>query len=160
MFVLILCYKGPCISRSWLKQNSPDVMLHGLGRVRSMFYKGFTLIVMPKMVLTLCIISTKDLKNSCKGSCTPPYSIRHCACGIQWMKSSLLWMRSSLVVRASDCQWRSHNSPGFYPSILRHSGIWGVADEELLNTVHRKKSKTIPLLVFSLAKKVPSSPSR
>jgi hypothetical protein len=48
-------------------------------------------------------------------------------------------MRSSLVVRASDCQCRSRNSPGFDPGILRHSGIWGAADEAVLNTVHRSK---------------------
>jgi hypothetical protein len=59
------------------------------------------------------------------------------------------WMRSSLVVRASDCQCRSRNSPGFYPSILRHRGIWGAADEAVLKTVHRKKSlKKSPLLIF------------
>jgi hypothetical protein len=53
-------------------------------------------------------------------------------------------MRSSWEFRASDCQCRSCNSPGFYPSILRHSGIWGAEDEAVLNTVHRKKIKTIP----------------
>ncbi len=54
-----------------------------------------------------------------------------------WMRSSRvcgwhlaeLWMRSSRVVRASDSQCRSRNCPGFEPSILRHSGIWGTADE-------------------------------
>ncbi len=55
-------------------------------------------------------------------------------------------MRSSLVVRASDCQFRSRNSPGFDPSILRHSGIWGAADEAVFNTVHREKIQKIPLL--------------
>jgi hypothetical protein len=30
-------------------------------------------------------------------------------------------MRSNLVVRATDCQCQSRNSPGFDPSILRHS---------------------------------------
>jgi hypothetical protein len=44
-------------------------------------------------------------------------------------------MRSSLVVRASDCQCTSCNGPGFYPSIRRHSGIWGAADEAVLNIV-------------------------
>ncbi len=29
--------------------------------------------------------------------------------------------------------------PGFDPSILRHSEIWGAVDEAVLNTVHRKK---------------------
>ncbi len=53
------------------------------------------------------------------------------------------WMRSSLVVRASDCQCRSRNSPGFDPSILRHSVIWGAADEAVLNTVHTKKIQNI-----------------
>jgi hypothetical protein len=48
-------------------------------------------------------------------------------------------MRSSQVVRASDCQCQSRNSPGFDPSILRHSEICGAADEAVLNTVHREK---------------------
>ncbi len=30
-------------------------------------------------------------------------------------------------------------SPGFDLSILRHRGIWGAADEAVLNTVHRRK---------------------
>ncbi len=49
-----------------------------------------------------------------------------------------MWMRSSQVVRASDCQCRSRNSPGFDPSILRHSGIWGAADEAVLKSVQRR----------------------
>jgi hypothetical protein len=52
-------------------------------------------------------------------------------------------MRSSLVVRASGCQCTSCNGLGFDASIRRHSGIWGVADEAVLNTV-RKKIKKIP----------------
>ena len=47
-----------------------------------------------------------------------------------------LWMRSNRVVRASDSQCRSRNCPVFDPSILRHSGIGGVADETVLNIVH------------------------
>jgi hypothetical protein len=50
-----------------------------------------------------------------------------------------MWMRSSKVVRASDCQCQSHNCSGFDPSILRHSGIWGAADEAVVNNVYRKK---------------------
>jgi hypothetical protein len=50
-------------------------------------------------------------------------------------RSSRMWMRSSLVVRASDCQCGSRNSPGFHPSILRHSGT---ADEIVLNSVQKK----------------------
>jgi hypothetical protein len=50
-------------------------------------------------------------------------------------------MRSSLLVRASDCQCRSRNSPWFDPSILRHSGICGAADEAVFNIVHRKKNQ-------------------
>jgi len=46
---------------------------------------------------------------------------------ILWMRSSRSWMRSSRVVRASDCQCRSHNSPGFDPSSLWQSRIWGAA---------------------------------
>jgi hypothetical protein len=47
-------------------------------------------------------------------------------------------MRSSLVVRASDCQCTSCNGLGFDPSIRRHSGIWGAADEAVLNIVWKK----------------------
>jgi hypothetical protein len=43
----------------------------------------------------------------------------------------------------------------FDPSILRHSGMWGAADEAVLNPVHRKKFQkqtllTIYIAVFSL----------
>ncbi len=41
----------------------------------------------------------------------------------------------SVVVRASDCQCTSCNSPEFDPGIRRHSGIWGEADEPVLNIV-------------------------
>ncbi len=44
--------------------------------------------------------------------------------------------RYSCVVRTFDCQCKSRNSPGFYPSILRHSRIWGAADKAVLNKVH------------------------
>ncbi len=54
------------------------------------------------------------------------------------MRSSLVRMRSSLVVRASDCQCTSCNGPGFDPSIRQHSGIWGAADEAVLNIVRRR----------------------
>ncbi len=49
--------------------------------------------------------------------------------------------------RASDCQCHSRNSPGFDHSILRHSGIFGAADEAVLNKVCIKKSKIIHLLI-------------
>ncbi len=56
-----------------------------------------------------------------------------------------LWMRCSRVrvVRASDSQCRSRNCA---PSILRHSGTWGAADEAVLNKVHTKKGLTDWLL--------------
>ncbi len=50
-----------------------------------------------------------------------------------------MWMRFSQVVRASGCQCQSRNSPGFDPSILRHRGIWGAADDAVMNNVHKKK---------------------
>ncbi len=52
-------------------------------------------------------------------------------------------MRSSLVVRASDCQCTSCNGPGFDPSIRRHSGIWGAADEAVLNIVWTENKKSL-----------------
>jgi hypothetical protein len=50
-----------------------------------------------------------------------------------------LLIKSSRVVRASDSQCRrSRNCPGFDPSILRHIGIGGVADEAVSNKVLKK----------------------
>jgi hypothetical protein len=40
----------------------------------------------------------------------------------------------------------SRNCPGFDPSILRHSGIWGAADETVLNIVHKKKKVFFEIL--------------
>ncbi len=52
--------------------------------------------------------------------------------------------RSSLMVRASDCQCTSCNGPGFDPSFRRHSGIWGVAEEAVLDIVWKKDIKKSP----------------
>ncbi len=50
--------------------------------------------------------------------------------------------RSCRAVKANDSQCRSRNCPGFDPSILRHSGIWGAANEAELNIVYKKKKKS------------------
>jgi hypothetical protein len=42
------------------------------------------------------------------------------------------------MVRASDWQYTSCNGPGFDPSICRHIGITGAADEAVLNKVRKK----------------------
>ncbi len=67
---------------------------------------------------------------------------------VEWRRSSRVWMRSSQVVRASDCQCRSRNSPGIGQSILRLSGIWDAADEAVLNKVIRGKNPKTPLLIM------------
>jgi hypothetical protein len=60
-------------------------------------------------------------------------------------------LRSYRVVRAFNCQCQSRISPAFDPSILRHSGICGVADEAVFNNVGKmKKSPKIPLIHISL----------
>ncbi len=56
----------------------------------------------------------------------------------------LPWMRCSRVARASDSQCRSCNCPGFDPSILWNSGIWGAADIAVLNIVRKKVLKKSP----------------
>ncbi len=57
-----------------------------------------------------------------------------------------LRMRSSQVVTASGCQFQSCNSPGFDPSILRHSGIWGAAMKQCWITYIKRKKQKIPPL--------------
>ncbi len=54
------------------------------------------------------------------------------------------------MVRASDCQCTSCNGPGFIPSIRRHSGIQGAADETVVNIVRTKKRFTVHF-VFSFS---------
>jgi hypothetical protein len=66
---------------------------------------------------------------------------------VKTVKEQTLLMRSSLVIRVSDCQCSSCNGPGFDPSIRRHSGIWGAADEAVLNIVE-KKEKNPPKKIF------------
>ncbi len=72
-----------------------------------------------------------------------------------WMRSSQVWMRSSQLVKASGYQCQSRNSPGFDPSILRRSRIWGAADEAVLNNVYRNKKiyKKSPSLKFPCTKR-------
>ncbi len=71
------------------------------------------------------------------------------------MRSSRAWMKSSPVVRASDCQCRS---------ILRHSEVWGAADEGVLNKVlikTKQKTRTVSKNQFicrrsgSLCRRIP-----
>ncbi len=97
------------------------------------------------------------LSNLLSGS-QPVYRVLHIRMrpSLVRMRSSLVRMRSSLVVRASDCQCTSCNGPGFDPSIRRHSGIWGAADEAVLNIVRKKREK-IPQKIFFL-KEYCSSP--
>ncbi len=55
---------------------------------------------------------------------------------------------ATLMFRASDCQWRSRNSPGFDPIILRTQwNIWGAADEAVLKIqyIEEKNTQKIPL---------------
>ncbi len=60
---------------------------------------------------------------------------------------SLGWdLTNGQSVRLSDCQCLSHNSPGFDPIIFYHSGIWGKADEVMLNKLHEKNFQKVPLL--------------
>jgi hypothetical protein len=59
-----------------------------------------------------------------------------------WIRSNRVWIRSSRVIRAPGCQCQSCHSPGFGPSILRHTGISGAADEAVLNNVHKKEKKS------------------
>jgi hypothetical protein len=61
------------------------------------------------------------------------------------------WGLAECMVTESACQCQSRNSPGFDPSILRRSGIWGTADEALLNKVHTNRPIWLLLQVEWLA---------
>ncbi len=61
---------------------------------------------------------------------------------------------SGCQFRVSGCQCQSLNNLGFDPSILLHSGIWGLANEAVLNNINKKleNPKNPP---FSAVKCVP-----
>ncbi len=42
---------------------------------------------------------------------------------------------------ASACQCQSRTSPGFDPSVLRHSDIWGAAEETVLNKYDKLRNR-------------------
>ncbi len=84
-----------------------------------------------------CLISY--ILNILKGICWIfPRRIGWCIVPRGWDPAE--WVeRSSLMVRAPDSQCRCHNCPGFDPSILRSSGIWGAA-----NPYKSLKKQTVP----------------
>jgi hypothetical protein len=59
-------------------------------------------------------------------------------------KPGPLKMLNTLWVTVSDLQCQSFISPGLNPGILRHSGIWGAANEAVLNKVLYKSFQNFP----------------
>ncbi len=86
-------------------------------------------------LLLSCPGSLTQLEILIKGRFSPgaPLKLGHCILLKGALRQGCARMRSSRVVRACGRQSRSRNSPGFDPSILRHSGISGAADEAMLN---------------------------
>ncbi len=69
-----------------------------------------------------------SVNTACTGTCT--------------LQTKCTYLDLAEWLWASDCQCRSRNSPGLDPSILRHSGIWGVADEAVMKKAHKKSKKS------------------
>ncbi len=110
----------------------------------------------PLRTLSASIKASLNKYNSWYSLCryfllTLNFEHRCCECELCTTKKINGWylaelcMRSSRATRASDWQSQSSNSSVFDPSILRHSGIRGMVDEEVFNN-ERKKRKKIPLL--------------
>jgi hypothetical protein len=65
-----------------------------------------------------------EVKEECEAKYGEVVSVIYISSSLSLLAIDFLFLEgSSLLVRASDCQYRSRNSPGFDPSILRHSGI-------------------------------------
>ncbi len=99
-------------------------------------YKGFQ-----KNNVAAAFSATSQGKVACKG-----WSFVWMRFSRVWMRSSRGWTRSNRVVRASGCQCPRRKSPGFDPRILRQSGVWGAADEAVLN--EKKNPKNSPFRSF------------
>jgi hypothetical protein len=68
--------------------------------------------------------------------CAPYHEIKvrlYTYVNIERKRSSRAWLERLTA------NFQSRDSPGFDPSILRHSGIRGEADEAVLNKVETKK---------------------
>ncbi len=59
-----------------------------------------------------------------------------------------VWMRSTRLVRASGCQCQIATVLSLDPSILRHSVIWGAADEAVLKRKNPKKKLCVLCRIF------------
>ncbi len=57
------------------------------------------------------------------------------------------WIERLTANKYKRSQCRSRSCPGFDPSVLRHSGIWGAADEVVLNIVHKKIQQNHPFYI-------------
>ncbi len=88
-----------------------------------------------KPYMTISLFLLHDEKNMIKNNITLLFLYKS-----KWLTCddtcTEFWGKSSRVVRASDCQCKRRNTPGFNPSILRHNIIWGAADKAVLNKVH------------------------
>ncbi len=72
----------------------------------------------------------------------PYFTANHRPGGGQTFRArSHQWKRFSRVVRVADCQCQNRQSPGFDPSILRHSGIGRAADETGLKSTLKINKK-------------------
>ncbi len=76
--------------------------------------------------------SNRNKQNMC--NCNKPTWIK-CAVYIVSRRYLAVWLER-LTANAVNC-------PGFDPSILRHSGIWGAAVEAVSKIVHKKKNQKI-----------------
>ncbi len=112
--------------------------------------------VLPRPWLTCPTISCRVSQRLCQGKVSQNWresiQLRRggAQCAILFADSSNIGLTeagdmSSWVVRAYDWQCQSHNSSGFNPTILWHSGIWLVAGEAMLHEVTKKIKKQIPL---------------
>ena len=54
------------------------------------------------------------------------------------------------MVRASDSQCRNRNCPGFDPSVLRHSGIWGARQMKQCWIKYKKNPENLKGLVWQV----------
>ncbi len=71
----------------------------------------------------------------------------HCPISVSFSFSTFLcfaasWTGVDRNIRSICAEQPTEEKSKFDPSILRHSGFWGAADEAVLNTVHRKKKKS------------------
>ncbi len=142
----VYTYSDNSVNFLYIAIMKSQLRVHGCMWFASYFQKkinyatfSFPNVQIERWLITLIIWELTNAENTMKNNWIYHNLWKPKDCISQIKQHQFSTTNTSLVVRASDCQSTSCNGPGFDPSMRRHSGIWGAADEAVLNIVRTKR---------------------